>query len=119
MSDISPATWPGRVAVAVVRSDPPEIVVASDATVLTRVIALELVARTSPKGLSEETVADLRDALLEERWDHATALWMEATGNIVDAYPDDVIWTDASLDHQLATMEMRMLPIFGDIPAPE
>ena len=117
MGDITPPGWPGRVAVAVIHSVPPEVVLATDANVLTRVLALRYVAKSPVDALPVESVRVIRAALLAERWDIAVAAWMEATGESIDAYPDDEVWDDAKLDHQLATIEMKASPIFeGDLP---
>lgn len=113
MGDISPPGWAGRIAVAVIRSEPPEVVLATDANVLTRVLALNYVAKTPASSLPIDAVLDIRQALLAERWDLAVAMWMTETGEAVDAYPDDTVWSDERLDHEFATIEMKAAPIFG------
>jgi hypothetical protein len=50
--------------------------------------------------------------LLEERWGDAVFLWMEATGSVVDAYPDEDVWTEERLDQDRASFEIRIAPIF-------
>ncbi|MCU1358622.1 MAG: hypothetical protein JWM89_4040 [Acidimicrobiales bacterium] len=117
MPDSPNAGWPGRVAVAILRSDPPEVFVASDSEVLGRVLALRLVAKTAPEELPVESVRSIRAALLAERWGDAVADWIDATGDVIDAYPDDDIWTDERLDSEAASFEIKLARIFeGDLP---
>jgi hypothetical protein len=104
-------SWPSRVAVAVTRDEPPEVLLAEDADVLSRLVALRLVART-PSGSLGRYLGEIRAALLEERWGDAVAQWIEATGRVVDAYPDEEVWTDDELDQDRASFEIRMAPIF-------
>jgi hypothetical protein len=117
-SDNSPGStlgWPGRVAVAILRSDPPQIFLAESDAVLGRLVALRLVARSTPSELHASGLLDhVRKALLEERWGDATGLWMRATGQVLDAYPDERIATDARLDEEYASVEIRLSPIFED-----
>jgi hypothetical protein len=40
--------------------------------------------------------------------------WMDVTDTVVDVYPDDWVWSDAHLDLESATLEIRMSPIFAD-----
>lgn len=116
MPDRSPTGgWPGRVAVGVVRSDPPEVFVADSDATLSRVLALRLVAKTDPAMLDASGHLEVvRDALLEERWGDAVFLWMEATGEIVDAYPDELMWTEQALDADAASMEIRLARVFDE-----
>lgn len=116
MPDRAPsAGWPGRVAVGVVRSDPPEVFLADSDATLSRLLALRLVARTDPSVLAARGVLDaVRDALLEEEWADAVVMWMAATGEIVDAYPDELLWTEQALDADAASMEIRVAPVFND-----
>jgi hypothetical protein len=113
------AGWSDRVAVAVVRSDPPEVFLASDADVLTRVLALRVVAQISPTMVSDGELLDIREALLAGEWDRALGGWIAATGEAVDAYPDDEIWTDDRIEAEVASFEIRLAPIFeGYVPDP-
>jgi hypothetical protein len=59
-------------------------------------------------------LGDIRRALLEGRWSDAVFLWMDATGNVIDAYPDEEVWTTQQLDEERASMEIRMAPLFTD-----
>ena len=99
----------------VVRSDPPEVFLADSDATLSRLLALRLVARTDPALLAARGVLDaVREALLDEDWAEAVVMWMAATGEIVDAYPDELLWTESALDTDAAAMEIRMAPIFND-----
>src|SRR6266540_248453 len=105
----------GRIAFAVVHDDPPSVYVAENADVLSRVLALDLIARTPASRISNQARLErMRSALLEERWADALGDWIDETGRIVDAYPDESIWTDARLDLEQATLEIRMAPLFSD-----
>ena len=39
---------------------------------------------------------------------------MRATGQILDAYPDEPIATEARLDEDYAALEIRLSPVFED-----
>jgi hypothetical protein len=111
----STLSWPGRVAFAILRSDPPQVFLAESDAVLGRLVALRLVARSEPSELEPSGLLDhVRKALLEERWGDATSLWMRATGHVLDGYPDEPIATDAQLDEEYASVEIRLSPIFDD-----
>lgn len=115
MADRSPG-WPGRVAVAVVRSDPPSVYLASNTDVLGRVLAISVVAQTPAASLSPPVRQKIRTALLQEQWADALALWIQATGEFVDAYPDDDVWTEERLDRELTSLELILAPIFRTEP---
>ncbi len=105
----------GRVAFAVVHGDPPEVFVAEDEHVLSRVLALELVAGLPSTDVSSpEQLQAMRDALLTERWADALVAWITETDTIVDVYPDEEIWRDADLDLDQASLEIRVSPLFRD-----
>jgi uncharacterized Zn finger protein len=116
VTDAGPARqWPGRVAVAVTHGDPPEIFMADSDAVLGRVLALQLVAKTSPEAFgSPGSLKEVREALLEERWADAVVAWMDATGEVVDAYPDETVWSARLVDEEYASVEIRLAPIFDD-----
>ncbi len=107
-----------RVAWAVVYDDPAEVFVATDEFVLTRVLALKVVARAQAASLSERHLALVRDALLEERWADAVEAWVTATGTRLDAYPDEELWTAEAVGDELLSMQIRLSPIFEDPPPP-
>lgn len=105
----------GRVAYAVVHSDPPDVYIATDADVLTRVIALEVIVRTPVAELRDpNSAAIIRSALLAEEWSTALGEWIDQTGTVVDAYPDEHIWTDDDLDEERVALEIRVSPLFRD-----
>jgi hypothetical protein len=105
----------GRVAVAVVHGEPPTFFLAEDDDVLSRVLALELVAQTPASEISNEArLARIQDALLNERWADALGEWIDETGTVVDAYPDEAVWTEERVDTERASLEIRMAPMFRD-----
>ena len=66
--------------------------------------------------MSSGLLDHVRGALLEERWGDAVELWMRATGQILDAYPDEPIATEERLDEDYAAVEIRLSPVFEDSP---
>jgi hypothetical protein len=112
--DASVGRWPGRIAVGVVRWDPPEVVLAENEYVLARALALEVVARTDPTTIDGSTLERIREALLDEDWATAVGEWISATGYAVDGYPDEPVWTERQLDEETASMEIRMARIFSE-----
>lgn len=107
--------WPGRVSIAVVRGDPPVALLAESDAVMGRLLALRLVARSRAGDLGQSGLLDdIRSALLEERWGDAVTMWMQATSEVVDVYPDEEIVTEERLDQDTASMEIRLAPIFED-----
>jgi hypothetical protein len=68
----------GRVACAVVHTDPPGVFIAEDD--------------------------------VEERWADAVVAWIEHTGTVIDAYPDEVVWSAEQLDPDRMSLEMRISP---------
>jgi hypothetical protein len=103
-----------RVAVAVTHGESPKVVLATNDVVLTRAVALLLVAATEPRSIGAGSVRRIREALLEERWADAVLDWMGATGDVLDGYPDELVWTDEHLDEERVALELRMAPIFRD-----
>jgi hypothetical protein len=101
------------VAVAVIRDDPPAMLVAADLDILHRALAVRLVARLDPAGLLTEHTGTLRDALLNERWSDAVAQWIEITGVAVDVYTEDVLTGD-DLPEDLLGLQMQLAPLFAD-----
>lgn len=113
-----PAPWKRarrQVAYAVIRGDDPQVFIAENDIVLTRLIALKVIAATEPAALGAQ-LDQIREALLEERWPEALATWMDATGQIVDAYPDEEIWTETDMEEESVAFELRMAPVFLDPP---
>ncbi len=105
----------GRVAYAVVRSEDPTIFVGESVEVLARVIALELVAKT-PAWQFGSSLNAVRDYLLEQEWAEAIVAWMNATGDVIDIYPDEVVWTESDASEEQTLFEIRLSPIFRDPP---
>jgi len=101
------------VAYAVVPGEDPIVVIADDESVLTRAVALEIVAQSRPESLGAATET-IRRALLEERWVDAVELWMSATGEKVDAYTSERVWDESSLDEETTPLELRMKRLFVD-----
>jgi hypothetical protein len=98
------------VAIAIVRSDDPQVFVAEDMESLHWILALRLVAPTDPASLPDGTVSYLRAALLEERWSDAVLEWMRVTGEIVDVYPSHDLYTAA--DVEMAASELQFTRLF-------
>lgn len=83
----------------------------SDA-VLGRLLALRVVARSQPETLDPADLREIREALTDERWADAVAAWMRATGEVLDAYPDEEVTTEEMLDPGRAAAEIGRSPIF-------
>ena len=95
-----------------IHGDPPRVFIAESETVLGRVVALLVVAQTEPSEMqSNDQVRRVREALLDERWGDAVAAWISDV-EPVDAYPDELVWTNDLLEREQAAMEIRMAPIF-------
>lgn len=99
---------------AIVRSDPHQVLVATDTDVLTHLVALKVVATTDSRSLPGHLVDNIQTALLDERWGDAVTEWVRATGESLDAYPDEEVWSDESLENAMASFEVRMAPIFNE-----
>ena len=103
-------------AYAVVRGEEPQVFLARDADVLSRVLALNLVAQTRAQDVtSPARLIQMREALLEERWADALLLWIEETGVAVDVYDESPrAWGEADLDLEKASLEIRVAPLFAE-----
>jgi hypothetical protein len=99
------------VAVAVIRDDPPAVLVAADLDVLHRALAVRLLARTG--RIPKELRGELQNALLQEQWSDAVAMWIEHTGVAVDVYTEDIL-TDADYPEDLLGAQMQLTPLFRD-----
>jgi len=117
VSDVSGGPSVPRVAWAVVYDDPAQVFVATDEFVLTRLLALKVVARAPATSLGSRDLDLIREALLDERWGDAVALWVTATDTRLDAFPDEELWTAEAVDEELVSLQVRLSPIFED-PAP-
>ena len=102
-------------AYAIVKTDPPQLFLAENAAVISRLIALKVVAQSDPDRFGPGRIGVIRDALLEERWADAVVTWMSATDTFIDVYEEYVpVWTEDDLDADLAVMEIRMSRIFDE-----
>ena len=71
-----------------VHGDEPQVFLAEDEWVISRVLALQLVALTPSAEISSlSRLQAIREALLQEQWDVALAEWIDETGNFVDVFP--------------------------------
>ena len=102
-------------AYAIVRGEEPQVVLAEDAGVLSRALALTLVAQLPADRVSSAArLEEMRHALLEQRWADALVTWMEETETAVDVYDETPrVWTATELDEEQASMEIRMAPLFA------
>lgn len=100
---------------AVIRSDPPEVIVAEDIDVLHRVLGLHVIARLPASAYPPGVAARVREALLAGRWATALAEWMDATDTVVDVYDDLTVWTaDRLAEEDLAGVELQFSPLFQE-----
>ena len=102
------------VAYAVVRSDPPDVFLADDVETLSRVLALELVARTDPRQIDSGKALSMREALLDQRWADALVEWMSYTGNEGDVYTHLHIHSDTDVADDLLGARLQFAPLFRD-----
>lgn len=101
-----PGAW------AVINYENPQIFLAENADVISRLIALKLVAGSDP-ALFGSNIGEVRDHLLNERWAGAVVAWIEATGVTVDVYEEYVpVWTQRELDQEIASMAIRTSRLF-------
>ena len=101
------------VAVAVIRDNPPSVLVAEDFGVLHRALAVRLVARADRSIFSDVLLRQLRDALLEEKWSDAVAMWIKHTGIPIDVYTEDV-FTSEDFPAALLGAQLQFSPLFAD-----
>ena len=100
-------------AIAVVRDNPPSILVAEDLDVLHRALAVRLVAKSDPTRIPAAKRDALRTALLNDRWSDAVALWIEQHGVAIDVYTEGVL-TSADLPPDLLGAQIQLSPLFTD-----
>ncbi len=105
---------PRRVAYALVPGDEGVMFVADDAEVLTRVVILNLVAELRPGQVDPGDLGRIRAALEAHQWQEAIVAWMDVTGQRLNIFDDERIWTDASLDAERLILELPLTPIFTD-----
>lgn len=106
---------PRVVAMAVLHSDPPEVIIADDEPTLAWRIALELVAKTDPSMLPPRELEALREELLNEHWGAAVERWVRTTDAVIDIYSAWELYTPDDLE--LAPVELQFSPLFRDRPA--
>ena len=99
------------VACAVVRDEPPVLMLAEDLDVLQRALALRLVARNKSPRLTDAQREEMRAALLDERWGDAVAAWIDHTGIEVDVYTEPIL-TAADVPADLVGAELQFAPLF-------
>ena len=92
----------------------PQVYIAEDIDVLSRVIALHVVAATPADAIGEGSAERIREALLTEQWGEAVFRWMEATRSVVDIYPAEDVWTNDRLDAERTSFELRLAPLFDE-----
>lgn len=108
---MEPQQTPG--AYAIVKQDPPELWVATDGAVISRLLALKVVAASDPATFASDERKAVQDALLEERWADAVGAWMAATGVDIDVYEEHVrVWTADELDADAAALAIRLSRLF-------
>lgn len=100
---------------AVVHGHEPLVYLAENAEIISRALALDLVARLPSSEVDDASrLEEMRRALLEERWADALIVWMEETGTTVDVYEGSPkVWTERELDLEQATLEIRMGPLLS------
>ena len=100
------------VAYAVVRSEPPEVFLATDVEVLHRVLAAELVARAASGTFDINELTELREALLEEKWGDAVSKWIACSGIEVDVYTHLHVYSSEDLPPDLIGAQIQFSPLF-------
>ena len=101
------------VATAVVHSEPPLVYLADDLDTLHRLLAVEVVARTSSTLLNGRA-DEVRDALLAERWGDAVVAWIHETGTGIDVYPSSSVYTEDDLPVELMGAQLQFAALFRD-----
>lgn len=102
-------------AVAIIKGDPPDVLLAESAAAMARLLAIRVVAASDPRSFERGTLDSLRTALLQERWADAVVIWMETFETDIDIYDQFVpVWTEAEMDEHYASMEIRVSRLFAD-----
>lgn len=105
-----PGAW------AVVNEDTPRIFLADNAQVISRLIALKVVAASPPSTFAPQALAEVHDHLLHERWAEAVLMWIDATGIPIDVYEEYVpVWSEGDLDRDVASMAIRVSRLFSEL----
>ena len=98
-----------------VKHDIPQIFLAENAQVISRLLALKVVAAADPGLFARGALETVQDHLLHERWADAVLMWMEAADTVIDVYEEFVpVWTEADLDSEVASMAIRTARLFGE-----
>jgi len=103
-----------RLAYAVVRDEPPVVILAENIDVLNRAIAVRLIAQTPAHTLTPMDRDALRAALLDARWGDAVARWIAVTDVPVDVYEDIDVVTDQTISADSATIQIQFSPLFEE-----
>jgi hypothetical protein len=103
-----------RLAYAVVRDEPPVVILAENIDVLNRSIAIRLIAQTPAHTLTAGDRTELRAALLEGRWGDAVARWIAVTDVPVDVYDDIEVNTDETVSADTTAIQIQLAPLFED-----
>ena len=103
-----------RVAYALIPGQEEIAYVAEDSEILTRVLILQLVGQLRPDELPKDEIERIRSALRDEDWEEAIVAWMDATGQRLNIFPDEPIWTSTRLDEERLRRELPLTPIFSE-----
>lgn len=103
-----------RLAYAVVRDEPPVVLLAENIDVLNRSIAARVIAQTPARTLSTADGSQLRAALLDGRWGDAVARWIAITDVAVDVYEDIEVETEATVSPDTTAIQIQFAPLFED-----
>ncbi len=107
-------TGAGPGAYAIVKRDPPELWLATDGEVISRLLALKVVAASDAATFEPAQLVRVRQSLLDERWADAVGEWMAATGVDIDVYEEHVpVWDEHDLDAEAAVFEIRLSWLFA------
>jgi hypothetical protein len=102
---------------AIVHGDPPEVYLSDSLETLQWVLALHVVARSSPSSLGR-SVGPIRQALLDEQWAEAVVEWINATDQPIDVYHGTKIYE--ATDVAMGAAELQFTPLFqGYAPDPD
>jgi hypothetical protein len=87
---------------------------AEDPEALTRVLILQLVGQLRPGQLPPDDLERIRTALRAEDWEEAIIAWMDATGQRLNIFPDEPIWTATGLDDEHLRLALPHAPVFSE-----
>mgnify|MGYP005639718561 CR=1 FL=1 len=65
-------------------------------------------------GLDPERAAEIRDALLAERWGDAVVSWIRETGTGIDVYSNSSVYTNEDLPADLIGAQLQFAALFRD-----